>query len=358
MLAKGYLAIVLHAHLPYVHHPEHEDFLEEDWFFEGLSETYLPLLDILQRLHQEQIPTHLTLALSPPLCSMFEDPLLRERFLKRLQKHRALAEQEWVRARHNKALLEVVELYHQRIEHQIRQYQKLNADLVRAFSFYQEQGMIEICTCSATHAFLPLMANHPVAVRAQIQVAVQEHTRLFGQAPKGIWLPECAYYPGLDQFLLEAGLRFFFLDSHGVTQAVPKPMYGVYAPIYTPTGMAVFGRDIESSKQVWSGQEGYPGDYDYRDFYRDIGYDRPIEEIHPYIQPTGARKNTGFKYHRITGLTNHKELYRPRQAIAKAHLHAEHFVQERVRQIQLCVSSMGRAPVIVAPYDAELFGHW
>ena len=122
--------------------------------------------------------------------------------------------------------------------------------------------------------------------------------------------------------------------------------------------MAAFGRDIESSKQVWSSIEGYPGDPDYREFYRDIGYELDFDYIRPYISPDGIRVNTGIKYHRITGDTNEKQPYVRAWAIEKAASHAGNFLFNREKQVEYLFDFMGRKPVIVAPYDAELFGHW
>ena len=73
---QGYLALILHAHLPYVRHPEYDEFLEEDWLYEAITETYLPLLDSLHRLAEDHVPFCLTVTLTPPLCHMLRDPLL------------------------------------------------------------------------------------------------------------------------------------------------------------------------------------------------------------------------------------------------------------------------------------------
>ena len=123
--------------------------------------------------------------------------------------------------------------------------------------------------------------------------------------------------------------------------------------------MAAFGRDMESSEQVWSAQEGYPGDKHYRDFYRDIGFDLPLEYIKPYIHPEGHRVYTGIKYHAITHNQLHdKWVYDPDIARGKAGLHASHFRGNREKQAQRLRPHMDRPPIIVSPYDAELYGHW
>jgi 1,4-alpha-glucan branching enzyme len=138
----------------------------------------------------------------------------------------------------------------------------------------------------------------------------------------------------------------------------PAPKFGVYAPIYSPSGVAAFGRDWESSKQVWSSKEGYPGDANYREYYKDIGFELDYDYIKPYIHPSGLRVNTGLKYWRITGDTPYKEAYVPDWARNKAAEHAGNFMFNREKQIEHLSYHMDRKPIVVAPYDAELFGHW
>jgi 1,4-alpha-glucan branching enzyme len=355
----GYLAPVLHAHLPFVRHPEHEDFLEEDWFYEAITETYIPLLWMLDGLVRDRIDFRLTLSLSPTLVAMLDDELLRRRYSRHLDLLCELADKEVRRTRHQPQMHETASMYKRRFQRARQNYRdRWKSDLVGAFQQYQESRKLEIITSAATHGFLPLLRFNPAAVRAQIQVAVQHHTDRFGRAPGGIWLPECGYYPGLDEILKEAGLRYFFLDAHGIHNASGRTKFGVYAPLYSPAGVAAFGRDPESSKQVWSSKEGYPGDFDYREFYRDIGFDLDLEYIRPYIHPDGIRINTGFKYYRVTGPGETKEPYVPQQGLEKAAIHAEHFIVSRKQQVEWLRSWMDRKPIIVAPYDAELFGHW
>lgn len=356
---KGYLCLVLHGHLPFVRHPEHEDFLEEDWLYEAITETYIPLISVFERLINDKIDFRITMTLSPTLISMLSDTLLQERYLKHINKlielsHREIERTAWQPQFQNLATMYLNEFCRARDA-----FEKYGRNLVRAFKNFQDLGKLEIVTCGATHGYFPLMDVCKESVRAQVKVAVSHYESVFGRKPRGIWLPECGYQPGQDEILKEGGLRYFFTDSHGVLHGTPRPKYGVFAPVYCRgTGVACFARDLESSKQVWSSIEGYPGDYNYREFYRDIGFDLEYDYIKPYIHPDGVRINTGIKYFRITGPGNNKEPYVPGWAREKCAQQAGNFMFNRQKQIEYLFDLMQKKPILVSPYDAELFGHW
>ena len=356
---KGYLCMVLHGHLPFVRHPEHEDFLEEDWLYEAITETYVPLILMFESLTSENIDFRLTMTLSPTLISMLSDPLLQERYSKHLNKLIELSYKEiertaWQGQFHNLALM-----YRDQFCKTRNCFERYHRNLVNAFKKFQDLGKLEVITCGATHGYFPLMDACKDSVRAQVRVAVSHYESVLGRPPRGIWLPECGYYPGHDEILREAGIRYFFTDSHGLLHGTPRPKYGVFAPVYCKgSGVACFSRDLESSKQVWSSVEGYPGDYNYREFYRDIGFDLEHDYIKPYIHPDGIRINTGIKYYRITGTTNHKEPYVPEWARQRAAEHAGNFMFNRQKQVEYLYDFMQKKPIIISPYDAELFGHW
>lgn len=360
MEARGYLSILLHGHLPFVRHPEHEEFFEEDWLFEAILECYLPLLEVLEGLLRDGIDFRLTLSLSPTLCAMLGDPLLRRRFRRHLERLLELACRESDRTISSPPFHKLAGFYRKRFEEAREAYvDRYRADLPGAFRRIADTGKLELISCAATHGYLPLLAETPEAVRAQILVARDSHREIFGAEPRGFWLPECAYYPGLDAYLQEAEIRWFAVDTHGLLFADPRPFLGSYAPVYTPHGPAAFARDVDSSREVWSASEGYPGDFDYREFYRDIGFELAHDYLRPYILPTGERKFLGIKYYRITGPTPAKEPYSPEAARAKAAVHAEDFLSKRRRQVaSLREQGFPFPPIVLAPYDAELFGHW
>jgi 1,4-alpha-glucan branching enzyme len=355
---QGYLSLVLHAHLPFVRHPEHEKFLEEHWLFEAITETYVPLIQIMQRWLRDGMDTRLTLTLTPTLCSMLLDRLLQDRYVRHLCQLTELAEKEIRRTQWDRPLHELALLYHHRFLEIGETYFGCGRNLVAAFRSLQEAGILEIIPSAATHALLPLLANHPPSIRAQILVARDHYRGCFGCDPSGIWLPECAYVDGVEKVLQEANLRWFIADAHGILHAHPRPRYGVFAPLFTPNGIAAFGRDMDSAKQVWSRQEGYPGDPRYRDFYRDIGFDLDFDYVKPHLPAPDQRGFTGIKYHRITGASPDKQVYDRPAALQTAADHAQHFLEARVRQIGQLAAVFDRPPLVLSPYDAELFGHW
>lgn len=359
-MEQGLLALVLHAHLPYIRHPEYADFLEEDWLYEAISETYIPLLFAFESLLRDGVRFHLTMSVTPTLSEMLADPLLQDRYLAHVEKLVDLCEKEIHRTRSHPEMNATAQMYSEHFasarsmfaEH----YQK---NLLNGFRDLQSAGVLEIITSGATHGFLPLIMR-PEAKRAQIEVGRQNYRKHFGREPRGIWLPECAYQPEDDRLLAAAGIQYFFVDAHSIVFGTPRPKFGIYAPVRTPSGVAAFARDVETSEQVWSSETGYPGDPDYREFYRDLGYDAEYDYIKPYLHTDGVRRNIGIKYHRVTGkLDLHmKQPYVPEWASGRTAVHADDFINHRKRQCQSLFALLGRKPLVVSPYDAELFGHW
>jgi 1,4-alpha-glucan branching enzyme len=357
-MARGSLALVLHAHLPYVRHPEYESFLEERWLFEAIIDTYVPLIRMFESLAADGVPVRVTLSISPTLLSMLDDALLGDRFRAHLAAMTRLADAEILRTNGNPRLLEVARMYRRIMYETGETYAACGGDLIAAFRNLQDQGVLEIATASATHGFLPILKTSPGAVRAQLQVAAEAYRRAFHRTVPGFWLPECGYYPGVEEHVAAAGGRYVFVDTHAILNAEERPRSGYVAPLACPNGVAAFGRDPASSRQVWSANEGYPGDPWYRDFYRDIGFDLDFEIVRPYSLDGHTRIFTGFKYHRITGSGEHKELYEPARAAERLEAHAEDFVQRQAETVERFAPAMDRPPIVVALYDAELFGHW
>ncbi len=359
-MPNGYFSLILHAHLPFVRHPEYPEFLEEDWLFEAITEVYLPLVFIFQNLHESEMKPRLAINVSPPLCEMLSDKLLETRYTRHLENLIKLSQKEVERTgKSEPQFSDAARMYVKNLTSSLHLWNdKYSRNLINAFRQLQEEGVLEIITCGATHGFLPLIST-PEAKRAQIEIAVENYKKHFGRSPRGIWLPECAYEPGIETLLKDVGIEYFIGDSHALLYGEPRPRFGVHAPVRCPNGVAVFARDVETSQQVWSAEVGYPGNVVYREFYRDVGWDLPLDYIKPFLHANGERRNLGLKYYRITGKTQHKKPYIPELARLKAAEDAADFVGKRIEQMRgLRETFEGVTPLVVSPYDAELYGHW
>ena len=394
-MEKGYFALVLHAHLPYVRHPEYDSFLEEDWYFEALTETYLPLLDKFERLLNDGVKYRVTISLSPTLLSMFQDRLLQYRYLRHINKLIDLANREIERTQWVPEFNRIAYFYKDMfMKARYLFEEKYHCNITLGFKRLQDEGCLEVITCAATHGFLPLLDINRNAVRAQIRIASDYYKNIFGRTPKGFWLPECAYRPrypwtpplkdfagepvlrkGVEEFLSENGLRYFFIDSHllkggkaiGVYKdrfealerlwerfaaqyqerpeeedKSPHQVYLVSSAPETKRPVAAFTRDPQTGLQVWSGEWGYPGDGNYLDFHK-------------------KRFPGGLRYWRVTSAKADladKEPYHPEWIAGRLRDQADHFVSMVVGLLSEFKEREGRPGMVVAPYDTELIGHW
>jgi 1,4-alpha-glucan branching enzyme len=353
---KAHVALVLHAHLPWVRHPEHERPLEERWLHEALWESYLPILDALDRLVRDRVHVALTISVSPPLAAMLADPLLRARFEDHMSRLARLAEHLEARQLVAAELVPALAFYRRRIDEVRATFTRIGGDVLGALREHERAGRIELWTTTATHAYLPGLASSPAAIRAQLRVGLLAFERLAGVKPRGLWLPECAYDPRFGPDLAAAGVRYTILDAHGLELARPRPLTGVLAPVISPSGVAFFARDPDAARDVWSRKVGYPGDPAYREFYRDVGFDLPEDALCGEVGPYGARVMTGLKLHSITG-SDRKSPSDLSLAEARVREHARHFVEAREAMASEA-QAVTAAPILVAPFDAELFGHW
>jgi 1,4-alpha-glucan branching enzyme len=360
-MPNGLLALVLHAHLPYVRHTDRWELVAERWLHEAVLETYLPLVDMLLRLAADGVKARLALSISPTLVAMLRDPLLATRYEEYAAAVGGLAAREAMKAqsRNDAATGEALRLYLRKLDRARQVRDAIEGDIVGALAALEDAGVVELMTTAATHAYLPLLVPMPRAVEAQVRLAIEGHRAAFGRDPAGFWLPECGWAPELEPALARHDVRYVVLESHGIERAEPAPALGVHAPLLTPLGIAAFGRDPLCSKQVWSATEGYPGDPWYREFYRDLGWEIPDDELGRLRPPPGGgRLPTGLKLCRVTGPTEDKAAYVPAVAARRAREHALDFVRRRRDQVTGLGLAQDRPPLIVAPFDAELFGHW
>jgi 1,4-alpha-glucan branching enzyme len=384
-MSRGAFMFVLHSHLPWVlHHGRWPHGV--DWLNEAAAETYLPLWRVLND-RAERGSLGVTIDLSPVLCEQLSHPDFAREFMSYLEQKIAAAVEDraYFQRTGESRLAALAERWERFYRGTLEDFHGPHGvNVVARFRRLEERGAIEIITCGATHGYFPLLSSD-AAVESQVRTACTAHHRHFGRAPRGIWLPECAYRPagpwrspvdeqappvprkGVEEILAAQGLSYFFVDRHLLSGGKPLGVYAdrfdVLRHVVREEGgapgatehlpyrayrvgrapqVACFGRDAATALQVWSGEHGYPGDGAYLDFHK-----KRFPGGHRYWAVT----------HPLADLA-HKQVYRPEQAEAQAPRHAEHFTGLVANVLAEAATLQTASPVVCAMFDTELFGHW
>ncbi|NUP06410.1 MAG: DUF1957 domain-containing protein [Polyangiaceae bacterium] len=328
---RGSIAFVLHAHLPWLREPGDAVTLEERWFFEALWECYLPILGVLQSLGDVKSGRPLlTVSISPTLLAMLRDPHLPARF------ERFAADLDRLFAEKAKEHPEAVDDHRARLEASRALLRRIRGDVTGALVACAEDGLVELATTAATHAFLPGLRTAD-AVRGQVRIGMRYFQKVTRRLPNVFWLPECGYDERLEGVLADSGIQATVLAAHGLELARPRPPHRTDTPIVGDGPIAYFGRNNPLVDLVWSREHGYPADPVYREFYSPADADWSLKPL------------------RITGFGGEKQRYEPARAALRAEEHAAHFIQAATRELD---ASEAAEPITVVAFDAELFGHW
>ncbi|MDF1753481.1 MAG: DUF1957 domain-containing protein [Verrucomicrobiales bacterium] len=354
-----YCSLVLHAHVPWVRNPEEERCLEEDWLFGAVAECYVPLLDMLYQLREDEVPMKVTINMSPPLLYMLRDRLMTRRALAYFDRTIKLCQDELERGE-STGFTDLAKFYLERFEGLRELYvDKFNCDLVGAFGDLHESGHVELTASAATHGVLPLLMKVPESVTSQIRVGLSEFEKTFGYRAKGFWLPECAFAPALSNLLVKEGIEWTLVEQHGLTHVNNGKKIFPHRPAKTIDGLRVFSRDNDASQHVWNAEEGYPADPRYRDYFRDIGIEAPMGLLEEYLDGSEIRRFTGLKFFRRTGSAmDKKEIYDLTLAHQALEENSVHFINSRGAQLASLDSQGIEQPIVVCAFDASLFGHW
>jgi 1,4-alpha-glucan branching enzyme len=392
-MTKGYLSFTLHSHLPWV--LGHGRWPHgTDWLSEAAAESYIPILNQLNRLVEQGYSPRINIGITPILQEQLKSHHFHNEFEFYLEHKIEAAENDITefRRKGQKQFLGVAKMwrdFYVNIEHDF--VDKFKRDLINAFSQLQKQGCIEIITSAATHGYLPLL-KYDRSVNAQIKLGVQTYKRNFNKPPSGIWLPECAYRPayawaptigsdkntyarqGIDEFLSKYNIDYFIVDTHllkggkaigaylarfkalanlwqhfekgfvEIKEDFDKTPYEVYLVCSNPQfkPVAIFTRDPQTALQVWSGGVGYPGESSYLDFHK-------------------KKFPSGLRYWRVTDPKVDlamKQNYDPDIVENKIKEHAQHFLSLIKELSNQYYAKTNKPALICTPFDTELFGHW
>jgi 1,4-alpha-glucan branching enzyme len=368
-------AVVLHSHLPYARGAGRWPHGEE-WIHEAILGTYLPLLTTLHDLRAAEVPFHLTVGLTPVLLEQLADRDVVHRSIQYIddQIRRAESDRKQLASEGQAHRAELATFYATIYRTLGTAYvARFDSDIVGAFADLARTGHVEILTSAATHGYLPLLDE--ATVHLQLATGRRSSRRLLGTEPTGIWLPECAYRPGLETILEDHGFTHFFTDADllagrslatgrlrrsprerersgsalaaiAVLERPPVPSPGetdVFRPyLVAGSDVVVVARHPEVSGQVWSALHGYPGDPHYREFHR-------------------KDDRSGLRYWRVTDQASglgEKQEYVPHTAAERVQAHADHFVDVVRRELEAHRARTGRDGMLTVTFDSELFGHW
>jgi len=381
MSVRYAVSLVLNAHLPYVREfpaaslknlimeaeeqPSLESPLpmeinlspgavEESWFFEALSETYLPLLMMFDRLEADHVPFRLGISLSPVFAQMLGDEFLQKKYAAYLDNQIDFGRREIERlgagAPPEGARLLARRYFDQAVDRRAAFAARYEGNIFKAFDYYQRKRKIEFLAAPATHAFLPFLCPFPEAVQAQIETALSFYRYALGINPQGFWLPELGWSKDMDPFLRSYGFNYTIADTHGFVLGNPPPSRGCFFPVRTPHGVFVLARDFDACSAIARMRQEGP----YRDNGRDIGYELPPEMIGPFLAQNGARCQTGYKYWQAGGAP-----YSPQAAQAAAQDHARSFLEDCCGRLDSVLRHIRDLPLSLCAFNADSFGrHW
>ena len=395
----GRFLLCLHSHMPYVlSHGKSPH--GTDWINESTAECYLPILHALDRLNSQGIKPRWTINMTPILAEQLDDEAFKDGFEAYCQEKidYAVADQKAFEQEGPLWMQGLAAMWQRVYTRALVQFRnQWSRSINDGFRFFQDTGSIEIITCCATHGYLPLLGTDE-SCQAQVRIGVDSHEKRFGKAPRGIWLPECAYRPayewkspvefevsnlelgasaetsnsafprkGTEEFLKDAGIEYFFVDSHMIRGGQPLGTYAAQFPqlaemferssqFFTPppearseyehyalpNGVVCMARDPQTTVKVWSGDQGYPGDEHYLEFHKQL-YPGRLR----YWRISQNKQDLG-----------EKRPYDPWLAYERIEHHADDMVRTLKSTLASYRETSDREGTIVAMYDTELFGHW
>jgi 1,4-alpha-glucan branching enzyme len=328
MKDRADLCVVLHSHMPYV-----EGFgtwpFGEEWLLEATASCYLPLIDLLERAAERHGGALATVGITPVLADQLALPGVGERFLRFMNGTRVECHRLDIAGLEETGQLDAANALRasaRDYEWAAEEFERRGRDVLGAFAAHERAGTIELWTSTATHAVLPLLATEQGA-QLQLTAGIASHRARFGYWSGGLWLPECAYRPGLDEQLAAAGVRAFCVDQTRAGDPLAQ-----LEPYATPAGAIAVPIDWQTIARVWE-DAGYPADPVYRDYHVPT-----INGLRPFAIGGGP--------------------YDREAAFARAREHARDFVACVVRRGDAYRAARGRPALIVCALDTELLGHW
>jgi 1,4-alpha-glucan branching enzyme len=359
MSKKNVLSFVFNVHLPFIKEADPKFFYEEIPFFELISLSFIPFIEMLGRLEAERIPFRIALVMPTLLCQLLTDDMLVKRYLSYVDKQIAFGQKEMLRCRNRPRLLKLAQYYYERaLEHKFLFVERYRKNIPEVISHYEKHGKLEIIATAAINAYLPFYINYPSSISAQIETALLSHKRFFKERPQGFWLPEMAYCKNLDRIIRTYGFSWTIVDTHTALLSRPYPEDGSFYPLKTQNGLCLLVKDFYAHRDIMHKDAGLPCNPAFRSYFDDAGFELRKSCIADFISARGVRLATGYKYYTKKQSGKSKETYNLDKAAEAAKEAAKEFLQNRVASLSEARENINKTPLSLSVLPFDFFGRF
>lgn len=296
-MGKKNLALIIEANQGYIRNTDkNKNFsAQNNILFSAMTQTYIPLLNMMNRLRDEKISFKIGLVLCPAICESFSDEEIINQYIEHLDNLITLGKKEIARCKKNEYIDQAQSCLDHIEKTKTDFTEKYSSDLLSAFKSLAKDDYIELIPTAATYAYLPHYADFIEALNAQVETGLFSHKHFFGSAGEGFWIPHAAWDRNLEWVIRSYGVNYTILDARSILFAKKAPETGIFTPVRCRNSLVVFGKDPDIDEEIF-GEEGFCKNQCYRWQERDIGFDLPQKEIASFFGKNDARIETGFKY--------------------------------------------------------------
>ena len=363
-MAKN-LVLTIVGHQGYIRHDDEKQYaLQNDILFGAISQTYLPLVNMFHRLENDGIDFKLALVLSPSLCSLLDDDLIKSQYINWLEKRISFGEAEVARLASDNELLKNAQSCLAKAKKDLADFtQVYSQNLIKEFAYFAGKGNLELLATCGTYAFLPHFGDMTEILNAQVEVGLYSHRHYFGMNPEGFYLPFMGYTPGIEQVLRSYGFKYTIVDIRSMLFSETLPENGIFSPVrcnldnttsLSKSSLALFCQDSDTPEDI-VGENGFSSNPVYKNQGKDAAYELPFQSLvdSGLIDDGMPRIPSYFRY------WNNSEngAYNEDDAVIQAHKDALAFFEAKKAKLDAAEECLGEKPAsLLCVIDAKNIG--
>lgn len=347
-MAAKKLVLILNSSHDYIKHTgtgEKTFAAVSNKLFMAISQTYIPVLKMLEKLEAEKISFKMGIVLSPVLCTLLDDAEEKQQYLNWVENRISLGEKEIKRLERpdasdneRKFLLNAKESL-KKAQDEKDYFDQINGKILKKFVEFQKKGLVELIATCGTDIFFPHYNDLTEVMNAQVETGIYAYRNFFGEVPEGFWLPEMGYYPGVEKVLRSYNMNYTVLDARSFLFSEKEPVKGIFYPARFDNALVAFGRDPFSDGQIF-GEAGYSKNPVYCACTRDAGYELSSEDLKDYIEEGMPRYSFNYKYWNKENSENN--VYDGEKALLQVKSDAHNFAENKKELISKAQETLGQ----------------